>query len=127
MRTLLDYTRTGRWKTITAAAPDPSNSEIAPHCAPPANVAIRRLLDFTRTGHWRTIVAEPAGPVEAAEPATLASAPALGPPFSRDAAAALATAGSEETQQLIDDSFFGVDVHELPAEKWQEIAPLFPR
>ena len=104
MRNLLEYTRSGRWQTLVAE----TEPEIAPELVPahlqqaqqrPAAVAIKRLLDFTRTGHWRTL----------------------------DAATGLPELEAADQAQLLDDSFFGVDVHEIPADKWPEIAPLFPR
>jgi hypothetical protein len=112
MRKLLDYTNTGRWQTVMAGpAPEESATAAPDTRVRPASLAIRRLLDYTRTGHWRTITV-PAGGT-ASELA--------------DALLARSTDSGELAQQLSDDSFFGVDVHEIPAEKWPEIAPLFPR
>jgi hypothetical protein len=114
MRRLLDYTRSGRWLTLSVdAAPTGSGDnratsrqigeradsriERAEEIQAPA--AIRRLLEYTISGHWRS-------PGEA--PLELA-------------------AGDEARQQLCDAAFFGLDVNEIPAEKWREIAPLFHR
>lgn len=124
MRTILDYTRTGRWQTIAAnenaatdvaatAVPDISAEGSAKVFSPQASPlagpgsAIRRLLEFTRTGRWLAL-SVPAG------------APALVVPLQKMPL-------SVEEQALVDAAFFGLDVQEIPAEKWQEIAPLFAR
>jgi len=124
MRTILDYTRTGRWQTITATenaatdiaatvvprisadacaqASSAQSSPQSPAIAGPGS-AIRRLLEFTRTGRWLALTA----PVP--------MVPVRRMPL------------SAEEQALVDAAFFGLDVEEIPAEKWQEIAPLFAR
>jgi len=112
MRKLLDYTNTGRWQTVIAEpAPAAPVTAARDTRVRPASLAIRRLLDYTRTGRWCTITV-PAGGT-ASELA--------------DALLARSTDSGELAQQMNDASFFGVDVHEIPAEKWLEIAPLFPR
>lgn len=124
MRTLLEYTRTGRWQTIaatesaatnTAATAVPeisadgsaqvSSAQSSPLAGPGS--AIRRLLEFTRTGRWLalSVPAATPGPVVPLQKMPL----------------------SVEEQALVDAAFFGLDVQEIPAEKWQEIAPLFAR
>ncbi|MDB5807050.1 MAG: hypothetical protein JWN73_4372 [Betaproteobacteria bacterium] len=115
MRRLLDYTRSGRWLTLNAdpdAAPargDEGRSmerqiserpEIRIEHAEDIPVApIRRLFEYTISGRWRS-----------PDQGTLESA-----------------ASDEARQQLCDDAFFGLEVKEIPAEKWREIAPLFQR
>jgi hypothetical protein len=116
MRCLLDYTRSGRWLTLTAAdgpAVQPSPEEellVDPQTREPADEqAIRamdetfspahRLLEYTISGHWRLPGEEPADAMSA----------------------------TEEQQRLADDAFFGLEVKEIPVEKWREIAPLFGR
>ncbi|HEY4371365.1 MAG TPA: hypothetical protein VGN52_05555 [Burkholderiales bacterium] len=116
MRRLLDFTRSGRWLTITAAdslaaqggtadscaATTPSGPKVnlmPPEQARPATDSIRRLMEYTVCGHWHAAGDPPA-------PSHL---------------------NSQEMQQLFDATFFGVEVNEIPAEKWREIAPLFDR
>lgn len=115
MRRLLDYTRSGRWLMLSAdpdAAPVQGDEvramerqirerpEIRIEHAEDIPVApIRRLFEYTISGHWRS---PDQGPLELA-------------------------AGDEARQQLCDDAFFGLEVKEIPAEKWREIAPLFHR
>lgn len=115
MRRLLDFTRSGRWLTITAAdilagggtpdsgaaaTPSGPQADLTPGGeARPATGPIHRLMEYTICGHWRA---------------------AGGPP-------APSHLSPQETQQLFDAAFFGVEVEEIPAEKWREIAPLFDR
>lgn len=118
MKRLLDYTRSGRWLTIAAAdqaaVPDtqqPESETVGPLPDParntaagaadtlPAAASIRRLLEYTICGHWRA-------PGDPPAPSHLSAI---------------------ELQRLHDAAFFGVDVTEITAEKWREIAPFFDR
>jgi len=115
MRRLLEYTRTGRWMTLTAAESPavqagPEEKLVdAKTCEPENQPAVqvqvgvfssaRRLLEYTISGHWRIPGEDPS-----------------------DAAPAV-----EERQFLADSAFFGLEVKEIPVEKWREIAPLFGR
>jgi len=115
VRRLLDYTRTGRWLTHTvdteaaraaadgSLAMDRQSRERAgeygdrPPDAPAA--PIRRLFEHTICGHWRTQDLDPLQPAMS----------------------------DEQRQQLCEVAFFGLAIREIPAEKWQEIVPLFRR
>ncbi|HEX4327204.1 MAG TPA: hypothetical protein VH105_10315 [Burkholderiales bacterium] len=116
MRCLLDYTRSGRWLTLAAAdgpavqpgteenlLADPQNRESsdepAVRAADETFSPARRLLEYTISGHWRVPGEEPPDVVTA----------------------------TEEQQDFADDTLSGLEVREIPVEKWREIAPLFGR
>jgi len=115
MRRLLDYTHTGRWLTLVAdpaaAQADQDGCRATDQQALERTGAqayqtkgvpaapIRRLLEYTISGHWRA----------------------------RDEAPLEPAASDDEQQLLCDAAFFGLEVKEIPAEKWREIAPLFRR
>jgi hypothetical protein len=116
MRCLLDYTLSGRWLTLAAAdgpavQPGPEeNLRVDPQNREPSDEQsiratgetfspARRLLEYTISGHWR---------IPGEEPSDVVSA-------------------TEEQQDFADAALSGLEVKEIPAEKWREIAPLFGR
>jgi hypothetical protein len=138
MRRLLDFTRTGRWLTLTVdLAATPAERQTQQEDGKVRRAAQEKTVEKTTTGK---ATAENALPGNATAQETTAETRGATSPIGRlleytisghwraeNATAAEPASDAEELQQLLDSTFFGLDVEEIPAEKWREIAPLFER